>query len=356
MAELDYAKTLGIFFMVIIHTIEEMSFFDTVETEPSGFFQNFTEFCAGPLAAPAFMFAMGACTVFSPKNTPRFMARRGLNLWVLAMLLNLVRDVIPDLIMCLINGVSPDPDNIFFLAFNVDILHFSAICFFLTALLKKLRMPVWCFIPTAVVMQITGNMLSVIPAENKIAECIVSYFYPAGELAFFPLLNCYIWMAVGITAGEMIIRIKDTDKVCRTAIPVCAVLLAGYLFALNDAGYDIRSFYTLYDDLYYTQTFLHFIFNTLIIIIELSVFHFIHKKTKHIYGFCRFCSANLNTVYIVQWLLIGWISTNKRYGNISFSFETCAVIGFFITLISIGITKLLPKVNLSNLSRSKQCV
>ena len=35
--ELDYAKTLAIFFMVIIHVLEELSCFGIEETLPSGF-------------------------------------------------------------------------------------------------------------------------------------------------------------------------------------------------------------------------------------------------------------------------------------------------------------------------------
>ena len=60
--EFDYIKTLALFFMVIIHVLEEISAYGAYEVVPAGFWENLVEFGAGPLAAPAFMCAMGAGT------------------------------------------------------------------------------------------------------------------------------------------------------------------------------------------------------------------------------------------------------------------------------------------------------
>ena len=346
---LDYMKTIALFFMVMIHVIEEMSFFDTVAEQPAGFFRNFIEFGAGPLVAPVYMFSMGACLVLARKNDPVQLAKRGLSMWVLAMALNIVRDVVPNFIAAAIAGTTPDPDYIYFLVFNIDILHFASMALLLTSLLKTLKTPAWGYLPIAILMQIAGGMLSAFVPENRIAECILSYFYPAGELAFFPLLTWYIWVAAGISGGEVYIHDREVEHHYGKILAMCAIFLTGYLYGLNYCGYDSRSFYTLYEDLYYDQTFLHFIFNALVILMEVAMIHLIFSKTEFGYSFCKFCGINLNTIYLVQWILVGWSCTAKEYWGIAFSFEMCAAIGIVYAFLAIGITRMLPQVNLANL-------
>ncbi len=349
LVSMDYAKTIAFFFMAIIHVIEEMSNFDTVAVMPSGFLQHFIEFGAGPLVAPVFMFSMGACIVLSKRNSPRQLVKRGLSIWVLALALNLIRDVVPGLLASALSGVPVDPENIYYQAFRIDILHFAAMALLLTALLKKLKTPVWAYIPIAVLMQIAGNGLEIWSPENKAAECLLSYLYSAGELAYFPLLTWYIWPAVGITAGEIILKVNDKDRRGRVFIPLCLILLAGYLHGLTYGEYDIRAFYALYEDLFYDQTFLHLIFNTLVIVLEFAVLHVLFYRSRIGYGFCRFCGSNINTLYVVQWMIVGWTSPLKRFRGIEFSFGTCILIGLGYAVLALGITWLLPRVNLANL-------
>ena len=87
--EFDYIKTLAIFFMVIIHVLEEISTYGAYEVIPAGFWENLIEFGAGPLAAPAFMFAMGVGIIYSRHNEPSELFRRGVRLLILAFGLNL---------------------------------------------------------------------------------------------------------------------------------------------------------------------------------------------------------------------------------------------------------------------------
>jgi len=93
--------------MVIIHVIEEMS---TVNTEvlPTGTLNNLVQFFAGPMAAPVFIFAMGIGIVYSSHQEPVELFRRGVRLFLAAFALNIVRDVIPRLLVCAISGTAPE--------------------------------------------------------------------------------------------------------------------------------------------------------------------------------------------------------------------------------------------------------
>ena len=56
--ELDYAKTIAILFMIIIHVWENLSIYNVVTEAPEGLWENILQFGAGPLAAPVFMFCL----------------------------------------------------------------------------------------------------------------------------------------------------------------------------------------------------------------------------------------------------------------------------------------------------------
>ena len=145
--------------MVIIHVIEETSHVE-FEALPTGFWENFIQFGAGPLAAPVFIFSMGLGIVYSRSQEPKQLFKRGVRLWLAALALNICRDVIPRLIVCLISGSAPEWEVLRYQIFNIDILHFAGLAFMLTALLKKLKVPVLALVPIGIIMQIIGWMTS----------------------------------------------------------------------------------------------------------------------------------------------------------------------------------------------------
>ena len=341
--EFDYIKTLAIFFMVIIHVLEEISAYGAYEVIPAGFWENLVEFGAGPLAAPAFMCAMGAGIIYSRHSEPSELFRRGVRILILAVGLNLVRGVIPTLTVSAARGTI-NPDRIFYLMFNVDILHFAGLSLMLTALLKKLHVPPLAFVPVAIVMQIIGNLLPPLTADCPVVLYVIGSFFHTSPLSAFPLLICYIHIAAGIAFGDILIRQKDLKRFYRIIFGGSLSLLAGLLFTLLSLGYDLKNLYVLYNELYYQQTFLHFVFNTLMILLELSLFHFLLNRFRPAEGFVRFCSENVNSIYLIQWVIIGiWVG----FGGSSFGFRGSVFWGIVIAFASIGITKILPSFNLT---------
>ena len=342
-AEFDYIKTLAIFFMVVIHVLEEISAYGAYETVPTGFWENLVEFGAGPLAAPAFMCAMGVGIIYSRRNEPSALFRRGVRLLLLAFGLNLARGFIPTATVSAIRGTI-DPDRLFYLTFNVDILHLAGLSFLLTALLKKLHVPPLAFVPVAIVMQIVGNLLPPLTEDCPVLLYILGSLFHSSPLSAFPLLICYIHVAVGIAFGDILIRQTDLERFYRILFWGSLSLLAGLLFTLVSLGYDLKSLYVLYDELYYEQSFLHFVFNTLLVMLELSLFHFLLNRFRPAEAFVRFCGKNLNGIYLVQWVIIGvWVG----FGGSDFGFWASVLWGLVIAFASIGIIRILPPFDLT---------
>ena len=349
--EFDYAKTLAILFMVIIHVVEELSNVEVYETLPKGMLENIIQFGAGPLAAPQFMLAMGVGVVFSRYHDPRSLFRRGVRLLLLGLALNIGRDVIPRLLAAAVSGKGPDWENLYFQIFNIDILHFAGLAMMFTALLKALRVPVLALIPIGVILQAAGNWLALLTVpKGGAAEAVCSYFFYTGELSSFPLLNWYIIMAAGLVGGELLLtarKVNDSDRFFLACFIGGAGLLAGIVSTCLYYRIDIRNFYALYNDWLYKQTFFHFLFNACIIAVELSAFHFLCRHGSKCDGFASFCGVNLNTIYIIQWMIIGWLASFKDLLKLDLSLNMSVVVGIVIAFISIGITRLLPRIRLT---------
>ena len=223
-AEFDYIKTLAVFFMIIIHVLEKISTYGAYEVVPAGFRKNLIEFGAGRLAAPAFMCAMGVGMIYSRHNEPSKLCRQGVRILILAIELNLARGVVPTLTVSAIRGTI-DPDRLFYLMFNVDILRLAGLSFMLTVLLKEFHVSLLASVPIAIVMQIIGNLLPPLTTD-----CPVLLYYVLGPLfhtsplSAFPLLICYIHVAVGIAFRDILVRQKDLERFYRVifgAVSAC---------------------------------------------------------------------------------------------------------------------------------------
>ena len=104
-------------------------------------------------------------------------------------------------------------------------------------------------------------------------------------------------LAIGILAGTIIQRFSDNlNRIYSIGFWGGASLLLGFIFACHYYDVDIRLFHALYEDAFYGQTFFHFLYNTQIIVIELSLIYLITRKWKRDLPFAEFCGKNLTTI------------------------------------------------------------
>lgn len=306
--EFDIVKALAIIFMVVVHCYEMI--FECPETICSTPFDNIIQFLGGPLAAPVFMFSMGLGMVYTKHNSPKELLFRGIKLLVFSYIFNIIRFVIPKTIGGYAIYTYP------FLAFHVDILTFAGVAFLLTALLKKLKVPAFGIIIIAIFMQAVGTVLSYyLPVETEGVNYLTAIFYSSTDASYFPLLLWYIYPALGILFGSYLKHVENKDKLYLITFFVSLAVLVSLITTLSYFRFDIRKLYALADNVYYKQTVVHVLFTACCILIELSVVHFIGKliKWNWLDKVIKFMSSNLNLIYIMQWLIIGWISAADKY-------------------------------------------
>ena len=344
--EVDSVKFLAIIFMVCVHVYEQFGKWDFYGDIPGSAYRNTLEFLGGPLAAPVFMFCMGVGMIYTRHSEPADFIRRGVKLLLTGYALNFVRQTLPMLIGMMI-GIKTDYSLIGGLL-NVDILPFAGMTFITVGILKKINAatPVICGI--AVLMQAVGIWGTKLKIASVGVQTLLGLLLPSGQHVAFPLTLWLIYPAFGMLFGEWLKKTEDRDKLYRRMMLSAASFFAAYTAALLYIGYDIRMFYALYDLTYYHQTILSTLWIMPLVILELGACYFLLRKIEETKGgaFIRYCSINLNTIYIIQWILIAYtLAFSMLFGvEKTQSPLKLTALGFLMLAAAIGIMTLIRKI------------
>lgn len=159
-------------------------------------------------------------------------------------------------------------------------------------------------------MQAVGSIITkTVTFDSDLAVFLGAIFVKTGEASYFPLFQWFIYPALGLLYAKYLRHVEDTDKLYLTLFGVSASLLLSFCAALYAFDVDVRMLFGLANETYYAQTYLHTFFALLCILLELSIAHFALKvihlpKVGKAIGFM---SGKLNQIYVVQWMLIGWM-------------------------------------------------
>ena len=338
--EVDLLKFLAIPFMVCIHFYEQFGAFGFKSEIPASIFRNVMEFTGGPLAAPVFMFSMGIGMIYTHKSTPKDFMRRGLKLLLTGYCLNFVRQTLPQLIGLAL-GIDSGLDIIDGLL-CVDILPFAGMAFLCTGLMKKMKFSSIQICLTAFLLQAVGIHFVKIHMTPGIIQNILGLLIPTGGWTSFPLTLWLVYPALGMVFGEYLMKCKDKAKAYKRILLYSAAFFAALTSALIYTGYDIRLIYALYRDSYYHQSLISTLWTTPVILISLTVGYFLFRKTeKSLIGkFIKYCSINLNTIYIIQWLIIAYSVAAGILIGIEKTYSPLIIFsgGLIVTIISIIIS------------------
>ncbi len=220
--EIDFLKAFLIIGMIFVHVYEDCFSAHGVMSDV------ICEYLCVIIGAASFMFCMGLGMQYSSRVNPKNLALRGLSLLCVGQLLNLGRNVLPNMIAYFLTGGK------WFLAqemlvFQTDILTFAAITFFFMALLLALK-----FTPGKIAL--LGAVLSIISLvcsytvkspSDYLASQVLGLFIITDAESYFPFFSYFIFVAFGFFTGSYYRRLKDKDRACsfvfRVIVPVCTV-------------------------------------------------------------------------------------------------------------------------------------
>ena len=349
--EVDAIKFLAIPFMICIHFYEQFGSFDHAVKVPDTFFRNAMEFAGGPLAAPVFMFSMGIGMIYTKHDSPRDLIKRGVKLLLTGYLLNFFRQTLPQLIG-LAMGIDTGIDIIGGLL-CVDILPFAGMAFLTVGVMRKLKLSSIRITEIAFLMQAVGIWTTRLHMKAGVIQNLLGLIVPTGKWTSFPLTLWLVYSALGMVFGEVLIKCSDKDKMYRKLMICSTVFFAAFTAGLLYIGYDIRYIYALCGDSYYHHSVIATLCITPIILSALGICNYLSRKTKNtcIVSFIGYCSVNLNTIYIIQWLIIAYSVAVSILLGID---NTCSPLvilsgGIIVTAISILISVPFVKIKKTNI-------
>lgn len=297
---LDLLKALAIVAMVICHAV--MATGAKHETYETDFWFNFADWFLGTylVVAHGFMLCMGIGMVYTKKNTPRDFLNRGWKLLILAYVLNFFREGLIVIVFWLLG--SSDFASAYYYTMCQDILHFAAWAFMLTALLKKLRLNNFFILCLGTIMSIIGSLVRIPSTGIWPLDTFIGQFLPNNR-SCFSLFSWYFFVAVGLVFGDVLRRIKDLDRFYKRMLVISSVVMVVYVGLTCKFG----PMFLTKDQGYYELTPLEACGLLSIDFFLMTVFYFLLKKRPpEKFPICLRMSKNLNMLYVIHWILIGW--------------------------------------------------
>lgn len=342
--EIDFLKAFLIIGMIFVHVYEDCY-------DAHGVLSDLIcEYLCVIIGAASFMFCMGLGMQYSRRVNPKNLALRGLSLLCTAQLLNLVRNVLPNLIAWAATGGK------WFLAecmlvFQADILTFAGLTFFFMALLLYLKLSPAKILGVGAVLSIVALICNytVKSPSNYLVSQILGFFIITGAESYFPFFSYFIFVAFGYFIGSWYRRITDKDRACsfvfRVIAPICFVYYMIRFFVpmpfLPEVSSDLQ---------YCLQPFPDAIATSLVSIILLALFY---KLVKHCFhgkapAPVSSIARNVNQYYCISYLFILPLQTVfvAVYGEL----PEKMVLPFFVAVLVAVLCALISRVYESTLA------
>ena len=237
--ELDLLKAVCIVAMIFNHTLVDCAMSGGDASNLEGVFDYISYFINEILVvligAVPFMMCMGIGMCYSKRQEPKHYFVRGIMLFTIAQLLNLFRNVLPNLIAYWVTEKQWFIAQTF-LVLQADILSFAGLSLFLMALLKKFKVPpigiagiglALNFIAFAIYyFVITPDNFSETPSNFWLSQ-FLGYFILTNAESYFPLFCNFVFVATGYWIGTRYPYIEDknglANRILLICIPICTI-------------------------------------------------------------------------------------------------------------------------------------
>lgn len=309
--EIDIIKGFAVLFMFAVHCYEQ---FYNYELQDTGFLVHFVRFFGGPLAAPIFMFSMGICMVYTAKATGKDFIKRGIFLFFAGIGIQFVRDYIPFICKAFLqDNKSLLTEGIDYI-FGVDIMVFAGIAYIFMGLFKLSRLDDKWLVVFYVICAVANVFLLPIQIETKPLAYISGLLWGSWVNTWFPFCTWIFYPIAGYLIGKRLIACTDKDTFYKKTLTWSALFFIPLVLAMFQFRFDCGGLDGLFHDSYYHHNWFGNIIIFDVFLLWISFWHFAYENLPSIVKstFIRW-STQLNTMYVVQWILIGFLSILIAY-------------------------------------------
>ncbi len=337
LGNLELLKALAIIAMIFCHPVIRLGIHRVGYEKDFLFFFGDIVLGCYLCVAHAFMFAMGVGVIYTDRNSPADLARRGIWLYLLGYVLNFCRYGVYALADGLISGVF-EAETLESL-FGPDILQFAGLALLFTALLKKLKLRESAILAVGLLLSAVGTAVPSVDTGSFGLNWLLGHLvYTTWDASCFVFCSWYCFVAAGLVFGSILRRTKDQDLFCKRLLIGSGSITAIYLTVTCIFG----TFFLSRDRNYYALSALEAAGLLSIDHTLLSVFYFLLKKVEA--GKLRLffeMSRNLTPIYFIHWCILGCIDSIVCYLlEITFSWAFIYGIGLLLIVLSFLLARL----------------
>lgn len=300
--EIDFAKGLAIIFMVLVHAGE------IYQGAVGEVYERVVEFFGSPPAAPVFMIALGVGIVYSRRSDGRTLLKRGGKLLVLGYILNVLREVIPYMILAARTGDVMYKQAAWEYLWGADILAFAGLTFIFFGLVKQFKIKneylfvIWCGMATL------NLILRDISFENKVTNTIAGLFWGTNDYSWFPFLTWIFYPILGYFFGQFLIKCKDKEVFYRRLLVSMGMLSVPLWIYAYINNVQFGAFGELYQGAYYHHDLMgNMILGTFALFWISICFYIVKIIPQKVYSMFARWSRNVDMMYFVHYIILGWL-------------------------------------------------
>lgn len=310
--ELDLARGLAVVFMVFVHVQE---YFLSPKAYTS-FSPEIIDILGEVPAAPVFMFLLGVGINYSNKTAPAQLFRRGIMLVLVGYLLSILRGVVPYTILWFKSGNSEMLNNAVSNLLFIDILQFAGLALLFFGLVIYYKINHVILIALGLLFALINQQLCPIQFDSKIPAALSGLIWGSSKISFFPFLTWIFYPIAGYVWGWYQIRSLNKSIFYLYCFGTALlIMLAGLLYKpqiinLND-----------YSDFYYYHHHLpeNIVFTSFVLVWIHILYHLSKVLPNKALTFINRWSRNVTSIYLAQWIIIGWLILFIKSQDLSFT-------------------------------------
>jgi len=258
---------------------------------------------------------MGIGIVYSRKNTPATLLKRGVIIFCIGYILNLFRGVMPNGFQYFVLGTNASielaVDNLIY----VDIFQFSGLAMIFFSFVKKVKMNSVVLVLFMILFAGLNYYLSDVFVTSIITKALTGLIWGSNEFSFFPFLTWIFYPIVGYLFGGMLLRVQSKNKFYGVVLSINTALVALILAGIYYMDY---SNLLISESAYYHHQIIENILATCFVFAWISIIYYLRKVFEVLGGKALIrWSNNVSEIYFIHWIFIGWFVQFFGYNTLS---------------------------------------
>ena len=300
----DLLKGMAVLLMIQVHIIELFAGISIFDSKTG----RFLLFLGGSFVAPVFLFVFGYFIANSNKTNSQQILR-GFKIFFYGMLLNLALNFN----LFIKHGEGQIEFDIFPYIFGVDVLHVAGLSLIIITLIKKIFYKNnLTAIALILFSAFLGGFLLHYKTDFIFLKYLSAFFYGSTSWSYFPV---FPWIGYPLM-GMLFFKSKMDFKILSKPIVKISICMLFIVFLFFTINYAIALSSNL--DSYYHHSLTFFLWT----MIFLPFYAFMINEVDILFGqsfvfkYIKWLGQNVTAIYVIQWILIGNIST-AIYRNVN---------------------------------------